>query len=242
MSGADLTLSAVTIAFGGRRILDVERLTLRAATAVVLTGDNGAGKSTLLRIAAGLLRPQTGLLRDDQRTLAWPAAAAVLRRAVVYVHQTPYMFDRSVSENIAYGLRQRGMPRHRIRERVGEALAWTGLEALAESNARTLSGGERQRVALARARVLRPRLLLLDEPTSSLDREARERARFLIRAMLAEGVGVIATSHETGFSIRTGEQRLHLHHGAIVPAPDPPADDRDDARGTAMRQDRPHGA
>jgi len=242
MSGVELTLAGVTMAFGKRRILDVDGFTLRAATATVLTGDNGAGKSTLLRIAAGLLRPQSGMLRDAQRTIAWPAAARVLRRAVVYVHQTPYLFDRSVSENIAYGLRQTGMSRDRIRERVREALNWTGLEVLADSNARSLSGGERQRVALARARVLRPDLLLLDEPTSSLDHEARERARFLIRAMLAEGVGVIATSHESGFSIQTGERRLHLDRGAIVAVPNLPGDDPGDARGDAIRQDMPPGA
>lgn len=199
-----------------RTVVTVDSLALESASAVLLEGRNGAGKSTLLRVMAGLLAPLAGQVRIDHGPpLAWPLAARALRARVVYVDQQPWMLDRSVAANIDYGLRHRGVARAERRQRVAEALAWSGLESVAERNARTLSGGERQRVALARARVLSPALLLLDEPTANLDREARERTRFLIRRVLSEGTGLVVTSHEGNIGADLDGRHVAIDAGRI---------------------------
>ena len=182
--------------FGGRPLFHIPALTLPAAHCILLKGPNGAGKTTLMKILAGLEPPDSGVLKLDGHPLSWEAARRYCRRQVIYVHQQPFVFDRSVADNVAYGLRQAGWPRRQIRATVSEALAWAGLAHLAERNARGLSGGEKQRVTLTRARVLQPRLLLLDEPTASLDQAAREQAHAMVRRLRDEGMGILISSHD----------------------------------------------
>ena len=169
----------------GQVLFDIDNLALASATAYVLTGVNGAGKSTLLRVLAGLEDAEASGLAWQGQPLALAPYPKVLRDAIVYVHQDPVMFSTGVRDNIGFGLRARGVARAGIDKAVAEAMAWAGVEHLASANPATLSGGERQRVALARARVLQPRLLLLDEPTASLDGAAREQVIALIPAMIA---------------------------------------------------------
>ncbi|HED12263.1 MAG TPA: ATP-binding cassette domain-containing protein [Gammaproteobacteria bacterium] len=125
------------------------------------------------------------------------------------------MFDASVSDNIAYGLRRAGYKRDRTRQLTEEALIWSKLEHLADRNAKQLSGGERQRIALARARILHPRLLLLDEPTSSMDQSACEQTFFLIRNLRHEGVAVVVTSHQIQQLRLLADRHLVLESGKL---------------------------
>lgn len=133
------------------------------------------------------------------------------------------MFDRSVADNIAYGLRNKGLAPERIKQEVRQALAWAGLRHLAQRNAQELSGGEKQRVALTRARVLAPRLLLLDEPIANMDLESREQTLDLIRRLKHDGISAIVTSHEPYISEVIGDEHLHLcktgpfRHGIVRP-------------------------
>lgn len=194
----------------GEKLFDIDEFDIPKDACIVLSGKNGAGKTTLLKILAGLETPDHAKVMFGDQRMPWKAARSRLRREVVYLHQQPYMFDTSVTGNIAYGLARTGVSRSDIRSRVAEALHWSGLSQLADHNARELSGGEKQRVALTRARILSPRLLLLDEPLSNMDIGAREQTILLIRRLKKEGVSTIITSHEPHISTLLGDEHRHL--------------------------------
>lgn len=199
----------------GQRLLDIPVLKIVQGTCLILSGKNGTGKTTLLKIIAGLEEPDNCDVCYQGKTMPWRLARRSYCHNVVYLHQAPYMFDRSVADNIAYGLRHLGLNRAEINTKVTTALEWAGLEHLAKRNARKLSGGEKQRVALARARVLSPRILLLDEPIASMDDESRERTYFLIRRLKSEHIGVVIISHELQRMSALGDQRAHLDGGRL---------------------------
>lgn len=152
--------------YGDRTILDLPALDIRRREVLALVGPSGSGKSTLLRLLQFLEQPTHGAITFDGQTLNGQQPLE-LRRRVATVFQSPVLLDRSVYDNVAYGLRLRGA--QAIRNSIMAALDRVGLHDLAQARARTLSGGEAQRVALARAIVLQPDALLLDEPTANLD-------------------------------------------------------------------------
>jgi len=215
VNGAVICLQGVKLRLGGQVLLDVARFELPRASCTILSGRNGAGKTTLLKIAAGLQRPDEASVQTDMEILDWRKARPMLRKHSIYMHQHAYMFDLNVADNVAYGLRTAGVPAAERRERVHTALAWAGLAELEARSARHLSGGERQRLALARARVLSPALLLLDEPTTNMDDEARQQSFFLIRRMVSEGTGVVIASHDRHLIGQLGDQHVHLADGEL---------------------------
>ncbi len=191
-----MRVEALRLARGEREILNIARLEIERADRVVLRGPNGAGKSTLLRILAGLLAPDCGRLTLDSRSGNWRRLRGALRKTTVYVHQRPYLFRGSVESNVGYALRWRRIGRDERRRRVEEAMEWAGLTAMRHRDARSLSGGEAQRLALARARVLRPALLLLDEPTANLDSEHRTSAARLLGRLAETGTTLVVATHD----------------------------------------------
>ena len=201
--------------FGERLLFDIEHFTIDAASAYVLTGVNGAGKSTLLRVLAGLEPAEASALSFDGKPLALAPYPDAMRAAVVYVHQHPIMFSTSVAHNISYGLLARGVAKAQAQAEVAEAMAWAGVGHLHGSDPASLSGGEKQRVALARAKVLRPRLLLLDEPTANLDGAAREQVIALIPTLIAAGSSVVMACHDPDLIGLPGVRRLKLRDGRI---------------------------
>jgi len=201
--------------YGEHTLFDLENFALERASAYVLTGMNGAGKSTLLRVLAGLARADVQEVRFDGQAVSLSPYPATLRSAIVYVHQHPIMFSTSVADNIAYGLRARGAGRTEIAAAVDESMCWAGVQHLAANNPATLSGGEKQRVALARARVLQPRLLLLDEPTASLDGEAREQVIALIPTLIHAGSSVVMACHDRDLINLPEVRRLKLRDGRL---------------------------
>ena len=212
-----LEISDLAMSLGGRRILDIDRIALRQGELTVLSGPNGAGKTTLLKILAGLLRPDRAQVRLGGRSGPWRRVRGELRRHIVYLHQHPYLFRASVADNAAYGLRRKGVARGEIRARVQEALGWAGLSARAVQDARCLSGGEMQRLALCRARLLRPKLMLLDEPVSNMDPEHRAQTYRLLRELCEEGIGLMMTSHDLDTARRLGHRHLCLCDGHLAP-------------------------
>ena len=210
-----LTIEGLGKRFGERLLLDIERLEIASGAAYVLTGANGAGKSTLLRVLCGLERAEVGRLTFMGQVLQMTPYPCSMRDAIAYVHQHPVMFSTSIADNIAYGLKSRGLARDEIRSRVDEALDWAGIDHLRNSPPQTLSGGEKQRVALARARVLRPRLLLLDEPTANLDGQAREAVIALIPTLLHSGSSVVMACHDRDLIGLPGVQRMKLRDGRL---------------------------
>lgn len=201
--------------FGERELFDLERFTLDAASAYVLTGVNGAGKSTLLRVLAGLEHAEVSSLSFEGKALALDPYPAAMRAAVAYVHQHPILFSTSVAHNIGYGLLARGASKAQVQAAVADAMQWAGVAHLQESAPASLSGGEKQRVALARAKVLRPKLLLLDEPTANLDGAAREQVIALIPTLIAEGSSVVMACHDPDLIGLPGVRRLKLRDGRI---------------------------
>ena len=180
-----------------RKVLDIDTLSIYMGECVVVHGTNGAGKSTLLKILAGLVVPDSGTFSINGNEMNWRQAYRKFRKSVVYLHQTPYLFDRTVAENVAYGLILRKVNRSSIDREVQSALKWAGLSDLAHRNARDLSGGEKQRVALTRARILAPKLLLLDEPTTAMDQASKEQTFALIRKLADDGNTVYIATHES---------------------------------------------
>ena len=161
-------LQDVVKSYNGRRVLDIAELEIRQGEVFALVGPSGAGKSTLLRLLNFLEAPSSGkLVFGGQEYPDGVEIPLALRRRVTTVFQRPMLLNRSVWDNVAFGLSLRG---HRSQDaEIEAALEQVGLQSLARQRARTLSGGEAQRVALARAIVLRPEVLLMDEPTANLD-------------------------------------------------------------------------
>lgn len=220
MSGTLLTLRGLTRRVGARHLFDIPELPFPRATAVALTGVNGAGKTTLLRMIAGLEpAPGASVVWDDadgsQREAPLSPLPAPLRQRIAYMHQHPYLFRTSVRDNIAYGLRARGLPHDEIERRVGAALGWAGIVHVQDTAPDRLSGGEIQRVALARAKVLEPELLLLDEPTSNLDGHAREQVIALIAELAGEGRTVVMVCHDRELINLPGVVRWKLGEGRL---------------------------
>jgi len=186
---------------------------------LAIAGPSGAGKTTVLRIAAGLVRPEHGVVTCGDATwldTARGVALAPERRRVGYVFQDHALFGHlSAWRNVAYPLR--GLPRAERRARALELLDRFGLAARADDRPRTLSGGERQRVALARALARRPAALLLDEPLSALDARTRAGAARELAAVLADvDVPALLVTHDFAEAAQLGDRVAVLDDGRVV--------------------------
>ena len=210
-----LAVTALSKSFRERRLLAIDALSLSAGERYVLTGENGSGKSTLLRILAGIDAPDSGVGHFGKRRFDWSPYPDWLRQEVIYVHQQPYLFHTSVVENIAYGLRARGVEAGEREGLVAAAIAWARLGHLLRTPPQKLSGGERQRVALARAWVLAPKVLLLDEPTANLDAESRQQTIDLVQAFCGPETTAVIACHDRDMIALANRRRLHLVDGLI---------------------------
>ncbi len=196
-------------------ILTRLNFTLTQGTVVGLLGASGSGKTTLLRIIAGLEQADAGDLRLNGKDL---------RGVPVHARQFGFMFQdhvlfphKNVSENISYGLQMQRWPRPQIRRRVAEMLELVRLAGYEQRRVQTLSGGEMQRVALARSLAPKPRLLLLDEPLSSLDRNLRdELAAELRRILHTLHLTALYVTHDQDEAFAVADQIMLLHAGQIL--------------------------
>jgi len=198
--------------------LEVESLELRPGKIYVLHGPNGSGKSTLLYILALLLEPSAGELCFNGTPVKSAKERQRLRRLITLVEQSPFLFNRTVYQNLSFGLRLRGVRSDLQRRQIEQALHSVGLEGFEERRATELSGGETRRVALARAMVLRPQLLLLDEPTAGLDKAALPLFEHCLAALPDQGTTVVVASHDTDQPHRLGGTILRLDRGRLVQA------------------------
>jgi molybdate transport system ATP-binding protein len=205
--------------------LDLE-LEVPPGEILVLVGESGSGKSTVLRLLAGLARPDSGRIVmegtawfDSARKINLPPQA----REIAWVPQDYGLLPHlSVFENVAFGLRARGVPREELLSRTDKALEQFGVADLAARRPIGLSGGQQQRVALARAMVLKPQLLLLDEPLAALDIQTRARVRGDLRTMLASlPCTTIFVTHNPLEAVVFGQRIAVLEAGRIVQAGTP---------------------
>lgn len=196
--------------------LAVEYLELFPRRVYALTGANGAGKSTLLRIMALLVEPQRGVVRFPGSTTKDPDQ---LRKKVTYVAQSPYLFQGTVSDNLAYGLKLRGISREEQARRISLTLSIVGLEGFELRKAKELSSGETQKVALARALILKPDLLLLDEPTANIDGNSQPAFEGLLARLPKYGVTVVFSTHDRFQAERVGAELLRIEDGYLQNRP-----------------------
>ena len=209
---AELKLSGIVKSFGAVRVLHGIDLTVQDGEMIVIVGASGCGKSTLLRIVAGLERSTGGTVLIDDRdvTALEPAARDI---AMVFQNYALYPHMR-VFDNMAYGLRIRGLDREDIKRRVGEAADLLGLSELLDRRPRELSGGQRQRVAMGRAIVREPKLFLFDEPLSNLDAKLRVAMRAEIKRLQRRlGVTSLFVTHDQVEAMTLGDRLVVMHEG-----------------------------
>jgi tungstate transport system ATP-binding protein len=212
-----LALHAIEKRYNSHLALQLEEICFEPRKIYSLVGSNGCGKSTLLQIVALLLKPTFGEMVFQGEKVVWKKKNLLrLRQDITLVHQSPYLFSRSVRHNIAYGLKMRGTnskDQHRL---IHDALEMVGLEGFGRRNARELSGGEQQRVAIARALVLRPRLLLLDEPTSNMDRASIEAFDKLLPLLVEQGMTIIQATHSPDQPERLNSIIIRMEDGRLA--------------------------
>ena len=190
-----ITIDHLTVEYDGPVVLDRLSLAIGNGQFFTLLGPSGCGKTTLLRTIAGFLQARSGhILFGDRDVTHLPAH----RRDIGMVFQDYALFpNRTVFENVAYGLRARKIAEADIRQRVNQALERVGLAGFANRLPAALSGGQRQRVALARALVIKPQVLLMDEPLSNLDAKLRVQIRETIRELQQEsGITTVFVTHD----------------------------------------------
>jgi len=201
--------------YGDKQVLSIEDISIPAASIVGLIGPNGSGKSTLLKLLGFLEEPTYGAISfKGKKTLPF---SHEVRFTVTLLTQDPYLMRRSVFDNVVYGLKIRKDTKD-LRSRVGRALDLVGLdpEDFAKRKWYELSGGEAQRVALAARLVLKPEVLLLDEPTASVDADS---ARLIRKASLQAreewGATLVVATHDWQWLYETCDSVLHLLHGRL---------------------------
>lgn len=205
------SLHGIDVRFGRVEALVGATLSIHAGERVALIGANGSGKSTLLRVLHGLVPHAKG---------AFVSRAPLRMQAMLF--QRPHMLRASVRNNVALALWLRGAPWRNAQREATVALCRVGLADLVDRNARTLSGGQQQRMALARAWAMKPEVLLLDEPTASLDPTAKRDVEALI-ADAAKGRTLVFASHNLGQVKRLASRVVYLEHGRVLA--DLPVDD-----------------
>jgi putative spermidine/putrescine transport system ATP-binding protein len=209
-----LVLENLSKHYGDAIAVDAISLAVRRGEFVSLLGPSGCGKTTTLQMIAGFIEPTGGRVTLDGRDLlAVPAA----QRGLGVVFQNYALFPHlTVAQNVAFGLEMRKLPQPDIRSRVDEALALVGLGGMAARHPAQLSGGQQQRVALARALVIRPGLLLLDEPLSNLDAKLREEMQIeLRRIQRAAGVTTLMVTHDQAEALALSDRVVVMQAGRI---------------------------
>ncbi|MEU3619167.1 ATP-binding cassette domain-containing protein [Streptomyces sp. NPDC006872] len=223
-----LQAEEVTVSFGGRRALDAVSLAAEAGRVTGLIGPNGAGKSTLFDVVSGLRRPRTGRVRLDGRDITREGPARRARRGMSRTFQHLELFGRlSVRDNLLVAAELGPERRHAART-ADAVLARLGLTHRADAPADALPTGVARLVEVGRALVLRPRVLLLDEPAAGQDTEETERFAALLRALAADGVAVLLVEHDMSLVMTVCDDVYVLDLGSVVAAGPPDRIQRDE--------------
>lgn len=204
-----LNLHQACVAKKGKPLIGPVNLTLQATGCTLLLGPNGAGKTTLLRLISGLERLSSGHLN-------WACNQHTARERMGFVSQQPIMMHRSVMGNLTYPLRLRRAKPKAARAQAEQAAEEIGLTNALSRPALSLSGGEQQKLALARALITTPALLLLDEPSASLDGRATREIEHMISRAITAGTRVLMSSHDLGQARRLADDVVFLVGGRVI--------------------------
>ena len=201
-----------------RTVLDLDRLCMERNRILALLGPNGAGKTTLLEILAFLARPDAGDIWFDSEKVNFIRGKLMdLRKKVVLVQQQPILFSTTVSKNVEFPLKIRNTSKKKREMIVGELLALVGMEKFRHAIAHRLSGGETQRVAIARALACSPEVILMDEPTASVDVENQITIEGIIREInRTKNISVIFTTHNMIQASRLADDIVFLYEGRVA--------------------------
>ena len=213
-----LDVRSLTKAFGAMKAVDAISFTVHAGEILVIVGGSGCGKTTTLRCIAGLEDPTDGEIHLDGALIASSRqSVAPERRGIGMVFQSYALWPhKTIFQNVAYGLERRGLTGQEIAAKVQEVLSQVALQDFAERYPSSLSGGQQQRVALARSAVLRPKLLLLDEPLSNLDAKLRERMRDDLQDMIRMfGMTAIHITHDQEEAMALADRIICMRSGRI---------------------------
>ncbi len=219
-----LELTGLSKRFGALTVVNDISLAIEKGQLVCLLGPSGCGKTTTLRLIAGFLEPDGGEIKVGGRSISTPQRSLPPeKRNMSMIFQSyalwPHM---TVFENVAYGLRLRGLPKTEIQQRVDTILAATKLDQLAQRYPGNLSGGQQQRVSLARALVIEPEILLLDEPLSNLDANLREEMRYEIRRLHDKyRYTTVYVTHDQSEAMTTSDIIVVMNQGVIEQAGSP---------------------
>lgn len=205
-----LVARGLQFAINGRRIIDDVSFWIGSGGRTVILGPNGAGKSVLLRLCHGLLKPTGGEIRWGELSVA------EAREQQAMTSQQPVLLRRTVTGNLLHVLRVKGVPHAERQPLVDAALQQAGLAGLGSRAARTLSGGQQQRLAIARAFALKPKVLLLDEPTANLDPAAVRGVEELIGAIGAAGTKILMTTHDIAQAKRLAADIMFVNEGRLL--------------------------
>ena len=211
---------AVTKRFGTFTAIDTLDLAIFEREFFALLGPSGCGKTTLMRMLAGFEEPNEGAIFLDGEPVS---GIPPYRRPVNMMFQSYALFPHmSVEANIGFGLKQEGLPKSEIADRVAELLKLVKLEAFARRKPHQLSGGQRQRVALARSLAKRPKVLLLDEPLGALDRKLREETQFELMDLQQElGLTFLIVTHDQEEAMTVADRIAVMDHGRLVQVASP---------------------
>jgi len=200
----------VTVEYGVRKVLDVENLTFDQGKIYCILGLNGSGKSTLLNCIAGMLKYEGKIIYNGKE------AIEDVRPRLSIMFQKPYMFNASVCDNIVCGLKFRKAEKETIRRKISKYEKYFDLKDLMNKNARSLSGGETSKVAMLRCAVLETEVILLDEPTASMDLESRINAEELIKSMASTNRTIIMITHDFYQAERIADYIIFLDKGLVI--------------------------
>ncbi|PZT68282.1 ABC transporter ATP-binding protein [Streptomyces sp. SW4] len=223
---AVVALRGVTFGYeDGPAVLRAVDFEVAEGRALALLGRNGSGKTTLMRLLSGGLRPQAGRLTLAGEPVTYDRKGLTrLRTTVQLVVQDPddQLFAASVAQDVSFGPLNLGLPAARVRARVEEALAALDITALADRPTHLLSYGQRKRAAIAGAVAMRPRVLILDEPTAGLDPDGQERLLATLDGLRADGTTVVMATHDVDLALRWSEDAAVLTPSGVRtgPAPD----------------------
>ena len=213
-----LDIQQVSFAYPGHApaLKDVS-LTVAAGDFIGLAGRNGSGKTTLTRIMVGLAKPVSGQVLLDGKNMI-QCGPAVMARAIGYVFQNPdrQIFRDTVAQEVAFGPEQMDWSDNERMQAVADALRMTGLESVAAAYPRGLTRSFRQRIAIASALALKPRLLILDEPTSGQDAEEKAQLMSLLDELNQRGIGIILVTHDMELLLAHTRRAVVLHQGEKV--------------------------